>query len=79
MIKFKKKQRLKKFTDSNFVSENMIICIFTVGLKFTYKRTPNDDLPTVSSIFKKVNNFWKIYYMQRSTGNSDLSLWDWQN
>jgi len=27
-------------------------------------------------IFKKVNNVWKIHWMQRSTGNSDLSLWD---
>ena len=55
------------------------MCIFTLGSKFTYKRAPNDDLPTVSSIFKQVNNVWEIHYMQRSTGNSDLSLWDWQN
>ena len=25
---------------------------------------------------KKVNNVWKIHWMQRSTGNSDISLWD---
>jgi hypothetical protein len=25
---------------------------------------------------KKENNVWKIHWMQRSTGNSDLSLWD---
>ena len=27
-------------------------------------------------VFKKVKNVWKIHWMQRSTGNSDLSLWD---
>ena len=59
-----------------FLSENIVMCIFTLGSKFTYKGTPNDDLPTVTSIFKKVNNVWKIHWMQRSTGNSDLSLWD---
>ena len=52
------------------------MCIFTLGSKFTYKGTHNDDLPTVTSIFKKVNNDWKIHWMQRSKGNSDLSLWD---
>ena len=59
-----------------FLSENIIMCIFTLRSKFTYKGTPNDDLPTVTSIFKKENNVWKIHWMQRSTGNSDLSLWD---
>ena len=29
--------------------------IFTLGSKFTYKGKPNDDLPTVTSIFKKVD------------------------
>ena len=52
------------------------MCIFTLGSKFTYKGTANDDLPKVTSIFKKGNNVWKIHWMQRSTGNSDLSLWD---
>jgi len=59
-----------------FLSDNVAVCIFTLGSKFTYKGTHNDDLPTVTSIFKKVDNIWKIYWMQRSTGNSDLSLWD---
>ena len=52
------------------------MCIFILGSKFTYTGTSNDDLTTVTSIFKKVNNVWKIKWMQRSTGNSDLSLWD---
>ena len=59
-----------------FLSDNIAMCIFTLGSKFSYKGTPNDDLPTVTSIFKKVNNIWKIHWMQRSTGDSDLSLWD---
>ena len=59
-----------------FLSENIVMCIFTLGSKFTYKGKPNDDLPTITSIFKKVDNFWKIHWMQRSAGNSDLSLWD---
>ena len=62
-----------------FLSDNVAMCIFTLGSKFSYKGTPNDDLPTVTSIFKKVDNVWKIYWMQRSSGNSDLSLWELQN
>ena len=50
--------------------------IFTLGSKLTHGGIPNDDLPTVSSIFKKVNNVWEINWIQRSIGNSDLSLWD---
>ncbi len=55
------------------------MCIFTLSSKFIYKGTPNNDLPTVRSIFKKVNNAWKIHWMQKSTGNSDLFLWDLQS
>tara|TARA_B100000886_G_scaffold301402_1_gene230883 strand:+ start:57 stop:317 length:261 start_codon:yes stop_codon:yes gene_type:complete len=36
-----------------FLSIYIIMCIFTLGSKFTYKGTPNDVLPTVISIFKK--------------------------
>ncbi len=28
------------------------------------------------AMVKKVDNVWKIHWMQRSTGSSDLSLWD---
>ena len=70
------KAEITKIHRFEFLSENIVICIFTLGSKFTYKGTLNDDLPTVTSIFKKVNNVWKIHWMQRSTGNSDLSLWD---
>ena len=70
------KSEIIKIHRLEFLSDNVSMCIFTLGSKFTYKGTPNDDLPTVTSIFKKVNNVWKIHWMQRSTGNSDLSLWD---
>jgi len=70
------KAEITKLHRLEFLSDNVAVCIFTLGSKFTYKGTPNDDLPTVTSIFKKVDNTWKIYWMQRSTGNSDLSLWD---
>ena len=70
------KAEITKIHRLEFLSDNVSLCIFTLGSKFTYKGTPNDDLPTVTSIFKKVDNVWKIHLMQRSTGNSDLSLWD---
>jgi len=70
------KAEITKIHRFEFLGETVAMCIFTLGSKFTYKGTPNDDLPTVTSIFKKVNNVWKIHWMQRSTGNSNLSLWD---
>ena len=69
------KAEITKIHRLEFLSDHVAMCIFTLGSKFTYKGTPNDDLPTVTSIFKKVDNVWKIHWMQRSTGNSDLSLW----
>ena len=70
------KAEITKIHRFEFLSDYVAMCIFTLGSKFTYKGAPNDDLPTVTSIFKKVDNYWKICWMQRSTGNSDLSLWD---
>ena len=70
------KAEITKIHLLEFLSEIIIMCIFALCSKFTYKGTPNDDLPTVTSIFKRVDNVWKIHWMQRSTGNSDLSLWD---
>ena len=40
--------------------------IFKPGSKFTYKGAPNDDLPTITSIFKK-----QIMY-EKSTRCKDL-------
>ena len=70
------KAEITKIHRFEFLSENIVMCIFTLGSKFSYKGIPNNDLPTVTSIFKKVNGIWKIHWMQRSTGDSDLSLWD---
>ena len=70
------KAEITKIHRFEFLCENIAMCIFTLGSKFSYKGNPNDDLPTVTSIFKKVDNIWKIHWMQRSTGDSDLSLWD---
>ena len=70
------KAEITKIHRFEFLSENIVMCIFTFCSKFTYKGIPNDDLPTITSIFKKVDNVWKICWMHRSTGDSDLSLWD---
>ena len=70
------KAEITKIHRFEFLSNDVAMCVFTLGAKFTYKGTPNDDLPTVTSIFKKVGNSWKVHWMQRSSGDSDLSLWD---
>ena len=44
-----------------FLSNNFSLCIYTLVSKFIYKGAPNDDLPIVSSIFKKVDNVWEIH------------------
>ena len=70
------KAEITKIHRFEFLSSDVAMCVFTLGAKFTYKGTLNDDLPTVTSIFKKVGDVWKIHWLQRSSGNSDLSLWD---
>ena len=70
------KAEITKIHRFEFLSNVVVMCVFTLGAKFTYKGNFNDDLPTVTSIFKKVGNDWKIHWMQRSTGDSDLSLWN---
>tara|TARA_B100001093_G_scaffold506169_1_gene564656 strand:+ start:423 stop:812 length:390 start_codon:yes stop_codon:yes gene_type:complete len=70
------KSEITKIHKFDFLSSDVAMCVFTLGSKFSYKGTPNDDFPTVTSIFKKIDGIWKIYWMQRSTGDSDLSLWD---
>ena len=49
--------------------------IFTLGSKFSYEMALDDDLATVTSFFKKDDNNGKIHWMQRSSEDSDLSLW----
>ena len=70
------KAEITKIHRFEFLSTDVAMCVFTLGSKFTYKGTPNNDLPTVTSIFKKIGDNWKIHWIQRSTGDSDLSLWD---
>ena len=41
--------------------------LFNLDSKFSYKDKTNDDLTTVTSIFKKVNEIWKIQWMQRTS------------
>ena len=60
----------------DFLGSNTAMCVFTLGSKFTYKGTQNDDLPTVTSIFKKIDENWKVAWMQRSSGQSDMTLWN---
>ena len=70
------KAEITKIHRFEFLSSDVAMCVFTLGAKFTYKGTLNDDLPTVTSIFKKVEDVWKIHWLQRSSGESDLSLWE---
>ena len=70
------KAEITKIHRFEFLGNDVAMCVFTLGAKFTYKGTLNDDLPTVTSIFKKVGDTWKIHWLQRSSGESDLSLWD---
>ena len=49
---------------------------FTLKEAFSYKGELNNDLSTYSLIFKKIYGIWKIAWMQRSQGTTDLSKWD---
>ena len=46
------------------LSTDTALCAFTLATKFTYKGTHNDDIPTVTSILKKINDKWKEAWMQ---------------
>lgn len=65
--------KLHKF---ELLGSNAAICVFTLGTKFTYKGTQNDDVSSVTSIFKKIEEKWKVAWMQRSSGQSDMTLWN---
>ena len=49
---------------------------FTLNEVFSYKGQQNNDLSTYSFIFKKIDSTWKISWMQRSQGTTDLSTWN---
>ncbi len=59
-----------------FFSSDVSICVFTLRSSFVYKGVQNSDLATVTAIFKKIKNQWKFFLMQRSSGDSDPSLWN---
>ena len=49
---------------------------FTLKESFSYKGELNNDLSSYSMIFKKIDGIWKISWMQRSSGTTDLSTWN---
>ena len=49
---------------------------FTLKEDFIYKGEQNNDLSSYSMIFKKINTTWKISWMHRSAGTTDLSTWN---
>ena len=52
------------------------MCVFKLGSKFTYKGTQKD-LPSHRYFdFKKIDEKWKVAWMQRSSGQSDMTLWN---
>ena len=71
---FEEKAEITKIHRLEFLRENIVMCIFALCSKFSYEGMPKDDLPKITSNLKKVNKFWEIQWMPRSSGNSDLSL-----
>ena len=67
---------VKKIRKLEFLSDDAAMCVFTLRSSFVYKDVQNSDLATVTAIIKKINNQWKFSWMHRSSGDSDLSLWD---
>ena len=49
---------------------------FTLKEVFIYKDERNNDLSSYSFIFKKIDGTWKISWMQRSQGTTDLLTWN---
>jgi len=67
---------IKKIRKLEFLSDDVAMCVFTLRSSFVYKDIQNTDLATVTAILKKINNQWKLSWMHRSSGDSDLALWD---
>ena len=67
---------IKKIHKLEFLSDDVAMCVFTLRSSFVYKDVQNSDLATVTAIIKRINNQWKFSWMHRSSGDSDLSLWD---
>ena len=67
---------IKKIHKLEFLSDKAAMCVFTLRSSFVYQNIQNSDLATVTAILKKLNNEWKISWMHRSSGKSDISLWE---
>ena len=67
---------IKKIRKLEFLSNDVAMCVFTLRSSFVYKDIQNSDLATVTTILKKINNQWKLSWMHRSSGDSNLSLWN---
>ena len=67
---------IKKIHKLEFLSDKVAMCVFTLRSSFVYKSIQNSDLATVTAIFKKINHEWKVSWMHRSSGQSDISLWE---
>ena len=50
--------------------------MITLKEEFSYKGEKNNDLSSYSMIFKKIDGTWKISWMQRSSGTTDLATWN---
>tara|TARA_Y100001968_G_scaffold435_1_gene350 strand:+ start:1483 stop:1716 length:234 start_codon:yes stop_codon:yes gene_type:complete len=64
---------ITKVHEFELLGPDPAMCVFTLGSKFTFKGTKNNDFPTVTSIFKKIHTQWKVAWMQRSSGQSDMT------
>ena len=53
------KAEITKIHKFEFLSDDVAMCVFTLGAKFSYKGTPNDDLPTVTQSSKRLMGFGK--------------------
>ena len=67
---------IKKIHKLEFLSDDVAMYVFTLRTSFVYKDIQNSDLATVTAILKKINNQWKFSWMHRSSGDSNLSLWN---
>ena len=57
------------------IYSEIAFAVFTQTSSFAYKGKTNEDVFTVSVLLKKVTGNWKFAWMQRSTGEADISTW----
>ena len=59
-----------------FLSDASAMCVFVMRENFEYKGIKNDDLAIYTSILKKVKNQWMFSFIDRSSGEVNMSLWN---